>query len=294
MGSTCHYPIGIVDNEGAYVYRPCGQCIGCRLEYSRGWALRCVHEAQLHVDNSYLTLTYNDQNLPEDKSVHKRELQLFFKRFRDAISEKIRYFACGEYGDRLGRPHYHAIIFGYMPNDTVLLEHANQRRFQSRFHTGEDFSIYKSAFIEKLWKRGFITVGNVSFESAAYVARYCTKKINGKMAPGHYKGKNPEFALMSRSPGIGADWIEKYMSDVYPKDYVTMRGRKMRPIRYYDERYKKTNPKGYMEVKRKRKKFQEKYGENPARAGLRGLHLDNYTKSKTKSLKRNLEVIKNE
>jgi len=243
--------------------------------------MRSVHEASLHKDNCFLTLTYNNKNLPDDGSLNKSDLQLFMKRFRNAITERVRYFACGEYGDRRGRPHYHAIIFGYMPNDTVLLEASKFRPFQSRWHSGEDFSIYKSAFIE--------TVGNVSYESAAYVARYATKKITGKKAQQTYNGKLPEFALMSRMPGIGSDWIEKYKSDIYPKDYVTHKGQKLRPIRYYDERYKKTNPKGFEEVKKKRQKFQERYGENPAEDGMRGYHKDRFVKSRTKSLKRNLE-----
>ena len=288
MGN-CHYPVGLVDSRGGYVYRPCGQCIGCRLEYSRGWAMRCVHEASLHKDNSFLTLTYNNENLPEDRSIYKSHLQLFIKRFRNAITERIRYFACGEYGDLRGRPHYHVIIFGYMPNDTVLLEASKFRSFQSRWHSGEDFSIYKSSFIEKLWTKGFITVGNVSYESAAYVARYATKKVTGKDAQQAYKGKLPEFALMSRSPGIGSDWIAKYKTDIYPKDYVTHKGQKLRPIRFYDERYKETNPKGFEEVKKKRQKFQERYGENPAKDGMSGYNKDRFVKSRTKSLKRSLD-----
>lgn len=99
---------------------PCGKCKGCRLEYSRQWAIRCVHEAQMHDDNAFITLTYSQENIPKDRSIHKEELQKFFKRLRKNTNVKLRYFACGEYGKQKNRPHYHAIIFGYSFPDKTL------------------------------------------------------------------------------------------------------------------------------------------------------------------------------
>lgn len=221
---------------------PCGQCIGCRLEKSRQWAIRCVHEATLHEKNCFVTLTYNPQNLPPNGSLDKRALTLFFKRLRKKFGEGIRYFACGEYGEQLQRPHYHVIFFGFEPSDLKpwSYKHGN--------------ILYRSPSIEKLWPFGFSTIGNVTFESCAYVARYVTKKITGDMAEEHYKGREPEYVVMSRRPGIGRGWLEKYASDVYPHDYVVIRnGIKCKPPKYYDKIFDGWNPEEMHNIKTRRK-----------------------------------------
>src|SRR3954449_8205389 len=86
---------------------PCGQCIGCRLERSRQWAMRCVHENKMHPRSSFVTLTYDDKNIPPAGSLSKRDFQLFMKRLRKSQSNPLRFFACGEYGETTHRPHYH-------------------------------------------------------------------------------------------------------------------------------------------------------------------------------------------
>lgn len=154
---------------------PCGQCVGCRLERSRQWAIRCVHESKLHKDNCFITLTYNDANLPSDKSLHYYDFQCFMKRLRKQYpGSKIRYYMCGEYGENFGRPHFHACIFGFNFDDLKLWKVQNKQK------------LYRSKKLEKLWDKGHSSVGTVTFESAAYVARYIMKKVTGDAAKNHY------------------------------------------------------------------------------------------------------------
>lgn len=204
---------------------PCGQCIGCRLERSRQWAVRCVHEAKLHEQNSFITLTYSQNYLPPDGGLRKEDVQKFFKRFRKLIHpQKLRYFYCGEYGEDLGRPHYHAIIFGYDFPDKKLLR------------SGEH-PIYTSETLSTLWPFGISSIGSVTFESAAYVARYVTKKVTGQAAEDHYKGRQPEFVDMSRRPGVAKEFALKYKDEILNNDSVICRGIEMRPPRFYDNIY---------------------------------------------------------
>lgn len=205
---------------------PCGQCIECRLERSRQWAMRCVAEASLWMDNIFLTLTYDDLHVPLNGSLVKRDLQLFFKRLRKEFGAGIRYFASGEYGDKSLRPHYHAVVFNFKPPDGENIHLAGR-------------PLYLSRRLARLWPYGFHSYGDVSFESAAYVARYCLKKLTGPEKV-NYGLREPEFALMSRRPGIGSGWFDKYHSDVYPRDLFMIRdGQAMRPPRYFDLLYER-------------------------------------------------------
>jgi len=222
---------------------PCGHCIGCKTERTNEWAARCYHEAKMHKANSFLTLTYDDEHVPPGGTLVKEHLQNFMKRFRTEIwPEQIRFFGCGEYGEKLSRPHYHLLVFGHDFPDKLL--HTRNKK------SGQ--YLYRSATLEKLWPSGFSTIGLFDLASAKYVAAYTAKKITGSAAEAHYKGKLPEFALMSRNPGIGRAWLEKYESDVYPKDFFTIKGVKYRPPRYYDKCLEKKNPKRFMRTKRKR------------------------------------------
>jgi hypothetical protein len=195
-----------------------------------------MHEAQCHSENAFITLTYAPEHIPSDHSIHKEELQKFFKRLRKEIGVKIRYFACGEYGTQKNRPHYHAIIFGYDFPD---------KRVYTKTKNGD--LLYRSDTLEKVWTKGYSLIGNVTFESAAYVARYVMKKRKGKNKDDdiseHYRildeetGEQyqlePEFCLMSRRPGIGREWLEKFKGDT-EKDFITLRGKKMKLPKYYD------------------------------------------------------------
>lgn len=219
---------------------PCGNCIGCRLEYSRQWAIRCVHEAQLHEQNTFITLTYNPESLPFDGSLNKKHFQDFMKRLRKNSHSKIRYYHCGEYGEKLGRPHYHACLFGYEFTDL---------QFYKETPTGE--KLYTSPFLEKTWGKGYCVIGELTFQSAAYVARYIMKKINGKNADDHYTtyddADNPwvmqkEYTTMSRKPGIASGFYDLYKKQIFFRDSVTFKGREMKPPRYYSQRYEIDQP----------------------------------------------------
>lgn len=269
---TCYYPITAYrGHENEQGKRPlvfsakesvapdapleiaCGQCWGCRLERSRVWAMRCMHESQMHEDNCFITLTFNNESLfarENPGSVDVRDFQLFMKRLRKVRNEKIRYFHCGEYGEKFSRPHYHAILFNCDFPDKILHSVINDNR------------LYTSAELDNLWGFGFASIGECTFESAAYVARYCMKKINGDLADDHYqwvdeetgelRPKNPEYSTMSRRPGIGKKWFDKYWTDIYPKDYITVNGVKCRPGKYYDGQLEITRPYEHEIIKQNR------------------------------------------
>lgn len=220
---------------------PCGQCIGCRLERSRQWAIRCIHEASLYERNCFLTLTYDNSHIPPDGGLVLRDFQLFMKRLRKyAGDKKIRFFHCGEYGEKSKRPHYHACVFNFDFDDKWLWSVYNKTR------------LYRSPTLERLWPLGLSTVGDVTFESAAYVARYVMKKVTGASAKGYYGERHPEYITMSRRPGIGRDWYSKYKTDAYPSDFLVVRGVRMKPPKFYDGLYETEFPEGYKSIKARR------------------------------------------
>jgi hypothetical protein len=242
----CYNPLLAYRNQGKVVFKspfpfargfnlPCGQCVGCRLSYSRQWAVRCVHEAQMHDNNSFITLTYSPEELMKREnpwSLDVRDFQLFMKRLRKRYGKKVRFFHCGEYGDKNARPHYHALLFGHDFEDKKL------------WQVRDDVRLFISDELNELWPYGFSTIGDVSFQSAAYCARYVMKKITGDKADDHYtwidpttgevRPRSPEYCTMSRNKGLGHDWLMKYKSDVYPNDYVVVNGHEIKPPRYYD------------------------------------------------------------
>lgn len=289
---ACYYPVPVYDKAGSPTYRPCGMCVGCRLEYSRQWAIRCAHEASLYDHNCFITLTYNDQNLPKDGSLKKEDFQKFVRRLRKKIEpRKIRYFASGEYGTRVGkkfgRPHYHACLFNYDFLDKKILKAERKKFWNGKFKKrGNSNNLYTSKYLEKIWKKGFCTIGELTFESAGYVARYVMKKQMGPYKDFEYDELVPEFALMSRMPGIGTDWIKKYHNDLYPKDFHTFNGKKMRPNKFYDQVYCKMYPERFSQVKKKRRSEKEKM---PYESHLRKYQKEKYRKSVTKSLERKLD-----
>lgn len=217
---------------------PCGRCIGCRLERSRQWAIRCVHESEMHDQNCFITFTYKDEHLiyggAEHAILYPRHLELFWKRLRKFLGpgRRIKYFACGEYGDTTSRPHYHACLFGYDFEDKTL------------YSTKNGVPLYSSDTLDYLWGLGDCRIGAVNFETAAYVARYIMKKRLGKSAVEYEEqGIEPEFVRMSRRPGIGSTWLDKYETDVFPHDYTIIRnGVKSKPPKFYSQKYFKSHP----------------------------------------------------
>lgn len=250
---------------------PCGQCIGCRLEHSRQWAIRCVFEAQMHKKNCFITLTYDDQNKPENNSLQKRDVTLFIKKLRKKYGSKIRFFMCGEYGSQLDRPHYHLCMFNHDFEDKKL------------WNVRDNVKLYRSKELEKLWPKGYTTIGDVTFESAAYVARYCLKKISGEKKEEHYGNRQPEYCNMSRRPGIGKAWWDKYKNDVLSTDKIYLRkGIIAKPPKYFDNQVEQ---KKLERIKLKRKKLINKEENNWERLAIK----ENIKKLQSKQLKRGLE-----
>lgn len=269
---TCFHPLGghqspITGKLGPYqphlnapqpyLQVPCGGCIGCKLDRSRSWAIRAVHEASLSENHSFLTLTYDDEHLPASGSLIKSDFQKFIRSLRQKLSpEPIRFFMCGEYGELLLRPHYHALIYGFSFPD--------KKHWSTTRHGNK---LFRSTFLESTWTLGNSLIGDVTFQSAGYIARYTMKKITGAAAAAHYRGETcdaatgeiidrlPEYNQMSLKPGLGRAWIERYLPDVYPGDFVVMSGKKHKPPRYYDKFHEQHDPNAHDQVVQLRKAF---------------------------------------
>lgn len=198
-----------IDNN---LYVPCGQCIACRLNYAKFWSIRMMQELKYHDSACFATLTYDDEHLPDDLLLHKEDLQKFWKRLRK--ERNVRYFACGEYGDRFGRPHFHAIIYGVSPQEYDL--------------------------IDKHWQKGFIKLGTVTEDSCNYVAKYMTKKLRGRKLEEKLE-EDPnyqnEFVLMSRRPGIGGELDETMIRFIKENGFVYRKGFRSSIPRYYKDKY---------------------------------------------------------
>jgi len=221
----------------------------------------------MHSENCMITLTYDNQNLPAGGTLIKRDFQLFMKKLRSSLDKKIRFYHCGEYGDedpgkpqlesRLGRPHYHAAIFGHEFKDLELFKEKGENR------------IYTSETLSKLWGKGFVTTNDLEHQSASYIARYICKKINGDKKDEHYQkvceitGQiypvQQEYSTMSNKPGIGKKWWDKYKGDVFPSDDVIILSKNsyhhVPTPKYYDTQLEKENPTLYEKIKQERQDF---------------------------------------
>jgi len=206
--------------------------------------MRCLHEASLYDDNCFITLTYDDEHLPSDLSLHKKDFQDFMKRLRKNYPDvNIRYYHCGEYGEEKQRPHYHACLFNFDFDDKIKWKKQN------------DFWLYVSETLNKIWGKGYCVIGDVTFDSAAYVARYIEKKLltsDQEKKDAHYKGRLPEYTTMSRRPGIGRGWYDKYKNDIYPSDFAVIGERKVKPPKFYDNLLKNQNPTEFEILKKSR------------------------------------------
>lgn len=237
----------------------CGRCIGCRLDRSLSWALRCVNEASLHEDNCFITLTFDSSHYKP--SLDAKDFQNFMKRLRQKISpQKVRFFHCGEYGAKFSRPHHHACLFGFDFPDKIL------------FSKGVKSNVYTSKMLADLWPYGFHTIGDVTFDSAAYVARYVLKKwseeklesedlyramkgySDGNFKKEFYGDLKEEFVTMSRKPGLGQAWFDQYFKDIYNPvgGFALMNGKRVKPPKYYDNIYEILYPLDYAKIKGKR------------------------------------------
>lgn len=216
-----------------------------------------MHEAQMHEANSFITLTYDKEHLPTNASLQVDDWQRFAKRLRKEIGP-FRFFHCGEYGTLNQRPHYHAALFGIdFSADRVLLREKRGA------------NLYASPLLQRTWGNGDFerqTIGALSYQSAAYIARYVMKKITGPNSKDYYGNRKPEYVTMSRRPGIGSTWWEKYHAEVEADDTVTINGRQHKPPRYYDD---KLPEKQLQEVKKKRADIAAKHKANNTPERLR-------------------------
>jgi hypothetical protein len=243
---------------------PCGQCMQCRISHQRQWATRMVHEAKMHSEPScFLTLTIDDEHRTESRSVDQRDMQLFIKKLRKHLApRKIRIFYCSEYGETTQREHYHAILFGYMPEDKKDFKKNKQGDM-----------LYTSETLTNKWQKGFVTIGEFNATTAEYCAKYVTKAYIGADKENAYNWtdsdgvvhkRTPPFQRASNRPGLGATFYEKYKADMYPHDACIIDG-KPRPVpKAYDRKYKKDHPEEYLALKARRNdKFTTNLNNDP-------------------------------
>ena len=250
--------------------------------------MRCAHEMQMHPPGTchFVTLTYNDDELPAGGSLHYPHYQKFMKRLRRNARQKFRFYMCGEYGDKYGRPHYHAILFGLQLEDLEL------------WRTHQHVKYYRSELVEKSWSHGHVEISEANYKNAAYVARYIMKKVTGDQAEDHYKRIDPitlaeyevepEFTRMSLKPGIGATWYEKYATDIFPGDFCIVDGSKKKVPRYYEQSFKKHDPEKHEEIKKRRRKKARQMAKDTTPDRLRQREI--CAEARVTKLKRELET----
>jgi len=246
----------------------------------------------MHDNNCFLTLTYDEDKVPRlwnggPETLLKKDFQKFMKRLRKRLGPgEIRYYMCGEYGEETQRPHYHACIFGYDPNDKEL------------FSVKDENYLYTSELLANTWGLGFVTVGELTFQSAAYVARYVLKKRTGNLADDHYLRIDdygvahwvaPEYNTMSRRPGIAKDWYERYKDDLFPSDEIPVPGQGVfkKVPRYYETLLEREDPESYAMVKQLREVFRKEHAEEYTPERLMAKY--KVKKAQTTMLKRGLE-----
>lgn len=233
---------------------PCGRCIGCRLDYSRRWATRLMLELQTHTSAFFVTLTYDDEHLPRGTkgipSLVPDDVQKFIKRLRRdqdyrGIDTKIRFFLAGEYGEQSHRPHYHLILFDWIPPEFDL-------QFLKYSKNGDKY--YTSLSLQKLWPYGYNLVAGVTWQSCAYVARYILKKQTGDNAHVYEDmAISPEFTRMSRKPGIGKEYYDLHAKKLLEDGYVQLEGGLKAPIpRYFDPFFEIDFPEEYQKLSENR------------------------------------------
>lgn len=243
-GKTLAWSYKRCDKEYAIFAIPCGKCLECRLEYARTWAVRCIHEAKMHKENSFITLTYSNENLPRNGRLDYKHFQDFMKRLRDSIyrvcstkeeyeSKRIGYFVTGEYGERTKRPHWHAILFNWRPSDLV-----------EKYTSDRGDKVYSSSTLTEHWGNGIAEVGSVTFESAGYVARYAAKKLV------HGQDEVHDFHPISKKSSkkaIGKSWLERYWRDAFDNGQIVLpNGTTCAIPRYYEKWLAKEKPEEFL------------------------------------------------
>lgn len=251
-----HYSAEKLLDDG-YIEVPCGNCLPCRLEYSRNWANRCYLESLCHPHSWFITLTYRDEELKYGSkglpTLEKDAISRFIKNLRDKLGhdKNIRYFGCGEYGDAKGErsgfnPHYHIICFGASISD-LAIDHPDMTKpmrngkypiFRRNNSKGEP--VYWSQTIYDCWKKGKIEIEEATWNTSAYVSRYVVKKQKGTNKIIYDRlGIYPEFLRMSNRPGIGAEWLLAHKDKLLDIDYMSVKNASgvstVHPPRYFEK-----------------------------------------------------------
>lgn len=274
-------PDGCVSEEVKKI--PCGYCQDCRLEYAKEWAQRCMAEASQWQENYFVTLTYSEENLLPlydycvsrktgdvgvYPSLRKEDMAKFMKDLRSALDyhygvSNVRFYGCGEYGSKGGRPHMHLLLFNCPLPDVRVVTNIKGEKYM------------QSDFLEKVWKKGFVHIGEVTWDSASYVARYMLKKSKGTSEKEYLMycsslGASPqinEFTNGSRKPGIGFGFFDDNKEAIYKYDQVLLpNGFVCKPNKYYDRLFDKLDADRLVEVKEQREKtaslkaLQKNYG----------------------------------
>ena len=280
---------------------PCGQCLGCRTQYAAQWANRIMIEAMDYESVYFLTLTYDDEHVPRHIakdghtvfSLEPEDFKLFQKRLARHQAyhkdNRLRYYYVGEYGETFHRPHGHFVEFGLLLDD-VVEDHRNKHG--RMIHTSKNIS--------DIWGKGIVEVEPITWELAAYVARYTVKKL-GRKETDFYSSQNlvPEFSRMSLKPAIGFKYFDEHCREIYVNDEILLplaTGlRKVKPPRFYDNKYDDIYPSDMAEVKGNRQKIAKEQLklklDRFSGSYLELLHNEEVVfKNRTKSLRRELEL----
>lgn len=225
---------------------PCGHCPECQKSYYTNWATRGSRELLRWPCSLFITLTYDDDHLPQNRSLDKAELQKFIKRvkrhFNSTAQNPIRQIYCGEYGTKNGRPHYHTILFNTDFDDKIPYR-----------TTDQGHQVFTSKTLTHLWSNGFVEFGFATTATVSYLFKYILKKKSRKekqlphstTIDGITYDVDHEFIEASRNPGIGAHMRD---SDSIKKGYLSVNGVRKTLPKYYLEHLRKTNPKVYDEI----------------------------------------------
>lgn len=222
--------IRYTDGRRDYVHTPCGICEICRKNFAHMWGTRVFHESLGYDVCSFVTLTYAPENLPIGKygipTIDISDVQNFMKSWREYIApDKIRYFCGCEYSPENKLPHYHIAVFGASIWD--------KRVFTNHVKRDDGYSVDC-----RFWKKGFVHVGNLEIGSANYVAGYALKKVMGSAHKHYYEdlGITPPRALMSRRPGIGAEFMTKFAEPMKRLLSCAVDGYVVNLPRYYQDK----------------------------------------------------------
>lgn len=303
----------MIGHEATYeelIYRkdvmmiPCGKCIGCRIQQREDWTTRIELEARSWPKEKvwFITLTYNEQEIPGmirktgeiirgAKYIKRKtetglecvqtlwyeDIQLFIKRLRKAYREPLRYFVAGEYGEQTGRPHYHAILYGYTPKEPRPI------------YKTKDNGYITDDWMEKIWGKGNIRMAQATTETYRYVAGYVTKKMGEEPEKYHKLGMRPPFCQMSRKPGIGDAYFQEHREEIWKKGYIQLaNGKKASIPRFYEKMLKDEDPEKLWEIKRQRQA--KAIEQTRERMGKTDIPIKDYLKNKEQAIKKSSKV----